>query len=83
MCDVQSILSNNITDTSEDITVILSVYSRPKYFERLITEIDKIKYNSIWISCWNSPNYDTFYSQYEVLKKKQLINSFFSHRITS
>ena len=64
MCDVQSILSNNITDTSEDITVILSVYSRPKYFERLITEIDKIKYNSIWISCWNSPNYDTFYSQY-------------------
>ena len=39
MCDVQTILSNSITDTSEDITVILSVYSRPDYFERLITEI--------------------------------------------
>lgn len=77
MCDVQTILSNSITDTSEDITVILSVYSRPDYFERLITEIDKIKYHSIWISCWNSPNYDKFNSQYEVLKKKTTNKLFF------
>ena len=42
MSDIKAILNNIITDTSEDITVILSVYSRPNYFERLINEIDKI-----------------------------------------
>ena len=70
MSDIKAILNNIITDTSEDITVILSVYSRPNYFERLINEIDKIKYHSIWISCWYSPNYEIFIEKYEKLKKK-------------
>ena len=81
MCDVQNILCNTISDTSEDITIVLSVHSRPEYFERLITEIDKVKYHSIWISCCNSPNYHTFQSQYEVLKKKTTNKLFFFHQI--
>jgi UDP-N-acetylglucosamine 2-epimerase (non-hydrolysing) len=69
MFDIKNIINNNITDTSEDITVIVSVYSRPDYFDRLITELDKVKYHSIWISCWFSPNYQVFREKYEKLKK--------------
>jgi hypothetical protein len=66
--NVEQILSNPLKETSKDITVIVSVYSRPQYFERLIREIDKVKYNSIWISCWNSPNYHLFKKKYEEMK---------------
>lgn len=68
--DVSEIISTNIDTNSEDITIIVSVFSRPKYFERLIEEIDKVKYNSIWISCWHSPNYEIFKQKYDVIRKK-------------
>lgn len=67
--DVKQIISTETFANSEDITIILSVHSRPEYFERLIQTIDEVKYHSIWISCWYSKNYEIFYKKYKDLKK--------------
>lgn len=68
--NVSQIINQNIQDiNSKDITIILSVHSRPDYFEELINNIDKIIYNSIWISCWHSPYINKFYNLYLKLKK--------------